>query len=214
MCRLLLVKSDKPFYPSEHLEKFAEICRTSKEYQGHGWGMAFLDVLGKPRIHKSINPIWEETPDGWPATTFLLVHARSAFRDEGIEIENNMPFFDERYVFIFNGELQGVRIKEEGRIGAEKIFNYIKRFDKGDLLQAVRKGASIIRKKTRYIRAMNIIMTDFKQSCFFSHYNEDPQYFAMHQKKQNDTYILCSQPYPGENNWQQIANNTIKEIEK
>ena len=27
-----------------------------------------------------------------------------------------------------NGELQGVRIREEGRIGAEKIFNFIKQY--------------------------------------------------------------------------------------
>ncbi|MCB0283291.1 MAG: hypothetical protein KDF60_11975, partial [Calditrichaeota bacterium] len=164
------------------------------------------------RIHKSIKPIWEETFSKWPATTFLLVHARSAFRDEGIEIENNMPFSDNRYVFIFNGELQGVRIKEDGRIGAEKIFNYIKRFDKGDVLQALQKGTDIIQKKTRYIRAMNIILTDFERTFLCTHYNEDPAYFAMHQTRKNGTYMLSSQPYPGETDWQQIENNTTKEI--
>ena len=49
-----------------------------------------------------------------------------------------MPFTNGDRVFIFNGELRGVRVKADGRIGAEKIFNYILRFDKGDLNQAVR----------------------------------------------------------------------------
>ena len=46
---------------------------------------------------------------------------------KGIKIENNMPFTGGNYVYVFNGELRGVRIKEKGRIGAEKIFNYINR---------------------------------------------------------------------------------------
>ncbi len=46
-----------------------------------------------------------------------------------------MPFYDDQFIFIFNGELRGVRIKADGRIGAEKIFNFIKRFN-SDNMQA------------------------------------------------------------------------------
>ena len=69
-----------------------------------------------------MRPIWEDDwrPPG--RTTLLLAHARSAFRDEGIRVENNMPFHDGERGFIFNGELRGVRIRERGRIGAEKVY--------------------------------------------------------------------------------------------
>ena len=42
-------------------------------------------------------------------------------------------------MFVFNGELRGVRVKADGRIGAEKIFNYVKRFDRGDLGAALER---------------------------------------------------------------------------
>ncbi len=58
----------------------------------------------------------------FPTTKRLIVHARSAFQDKDIVVENNMPFYDDKYIFIFNGELNGVKIKSDGRIGAEKIL--------------------------------------------------------------------------------------------
>jgi len=51
-----------------------------------------------------------------------------------------------------------VKLQEQGRIGAEKIFNFIRRFDHGDTLSALRKAVEIIRNRTRSIRAMNIIL--------------------------------------------------------
>jgi len=36
-----------------------------------------------------------------------VAHARSAFEDKDIVVENNMPFTDGERVFIFNGELRG-----------------------------------------------------------------------------------------------------------
>ena len=86
--------------------------------------------------------MWDADTRQFPASRLFLVHARSAYRDEGIVVENNMPFYDEDAVFIFNGELHGVRIKEEGRIGAEKIFRVIKRFYRSDLGQALRQGGA------------------------------------------------------------------------
>src|SRR5512136_2582737 len=94
----------------------------------------------------------------FPRTSFLIAHARSAFEDRDITVENNMPFSDGERIFIFNGELRGVKLHEQGRIGAEKIFNFIRRFDRGDTLAALKKAVELIRKRTRYIRGMNIIM--------------------------------------------------------
>jgi hypothetical protein len=144
-----------------------------------------------------------------PSTTLLAAHARSAFEDKDIVVENNMPFFDGETVFIFNGELRGVRIKEQGRIGAEKIFNFIRRFDRGDSLAALKKGADIIRERTQRIRGMNIIMVKDRRVHLCTFFEEDPDYFTMHYKE-NGELILCSDPFPREKGWLSIPNETIR----
>ena len=145
MCRLLCIRSRTPFEINPHLEAFSVIARDSPEYQGHGWGCSWLTDHGFEHYH-NIKPVWEDHKRDFGVTRLYLAHARSAFRDEGIAVENNMPFADDEHVFIFNGELQGVRIKEQGRIGAEKIFNYIKRFNKGDMLVALQRALGVIEK--------------------------------------------------------------------
>ena len=192
----------------EHLEALARIARDSKEYQGHGWGCAWLED-GTWRTHHDIAPIWEDRnrPEG--RTRLLLAHARSAFRDEGIRVENNMPFRDERRVFVFNGELRGVRIKEQGRIGAEKVFNFIKRFDRGDLGEALRRATQVIEKRTRYLRAMNIVIADRQAIYVASRFREDPGYFQMHRSQSKDTLIICSAPYRAGGTWEPVANGSV-----
>jgi glutamine amidotransferase len=209
MCRLLLIKSETETETSSYLQKFARIARNSREYQGHGWGCAYL-IDGKWEIYKNIKPIWEDSHGKFPSTTLLLAHARSAFRDEGIQVENNMPFFDDHHIFIFNGELHGVKIKAEGRIGAEKIFNTIKRFDKGDMLAAIKKAVEIIKKRSNYIRAMNLIIADKQKVYLHSLFNEDPEYFSMYSKRTKNDLIICSDEFPGEEGWNKIENNTTE----
>ncbi|NWF88188.1 MAG: class II glutamine amidotransferase [Ignavibacteriaceae bacterium] len=210
MCRLLYVSSNQTFSIAEHLKKFADIAKHSREYQGHGWGFAYLQN-GSWNYYKNIKPIWQDDFSQFGNTSRLIAHARSAFRDEGIEIKNNMPFYDDKYIFIFNGELHGVKIREAGRIGAEKIFNYIKRFDKGNLKEAIQKGADIITKKSAYVKAMNIMMTNAGAVYVYSSFNEDEEYFTMHRKIMNDTLVICSKPFEGESDWEPIPNNSISE---
>jgi len=208
MCRLLFVKSDSKFKIIDHLEIFAGICKHSKEYQGHGWGCSYL--VNDEWIHyKNIKPIWEDNLSQFEETNRLIVHARSAFQDKDIVVENNMPFYDDEHIFIFNGELNGVKIKSEGRIGAEKIFNFIKRFNNGDMNTALEKGVSIINKRSQYVRAMNIIIADKESVYVSSTYNEDPDYFTMSYKKTNNDLIICSEVYPDSSGWQNIDNNFI-----
>lgn len=211
MCRILFAKSSKPFSINALLKKFADLSRDSREFQGHGWGFAWLDK-GKWCQYHNIKPVWEDDLSTFGETTLLLVHARSAFRDEGIVVENNMPFSDGESIFIFNGELRGVRIKSEGRIGAEKIYNYIRRFDKGDKCAATAKAVEIIKKRSSYVRAMNIILSDGEHSCLSSSYSEAPEYFQMHQKRDQDMHLVCSQPFPGDQGWSRIENNTTIEL--
>jgi predicted glutamine amidotransferase len=211
MCRLLYVRADSAFAVKKHLEIFAEISENSPEYQGHGWGCAWVHD-GEWQFHHNIRPVWEDDLGAFGETKLLLAHARSAFRDEGICVENNMPFFDGRHVFIFNGELRGVRIREEGRIGAEKIFNYVKRFDKGDMLEAIDRGVKVMEKRTRYVRAMNFVMASLESGYLATLFNEDPEYFQMHRRHQADMDVLCSVAYPGESGWQAIGNRTVARL--
>lgn len=211
MCRLLVVKSAEEFFIGEHLSRFARVAQNSKEYQGHGWGCAYLQNNAW-RIYKHIKPIWEDEFRSFGKTRLLVAHARSAFQDNGITVDNNMPFRTGDLIFIFNGELHGVKIKSEGRIGAEKIFNYILRFRNGNLFAAFNKALDIIQKRTRYIRAMNILMTDTRCIYLASQFNDDPDYFTLHQKRLDNGIIICSEPYPGESDWKKLPNKTRKVI--
>jgi glutamine amidotransferase len=215
MCRILYARATQPFSISELLQPFAEMARDSREFQGHGWGCAWRDAeddsSGWQQYH-NIRPVWEDDLSQFGSTHLLLVHARSAFRDEGIVVENNMPFSDGKSVYIFNGELRGVRIQSEGRIGAEKIYNYIRRFDKGDLCAATTKAVDIIKKRSSYVRAMNILLSDGEQSCVSTSYSEDPEYFQMYRKQDNDMQLVCSRPLRGERDWCAIENNTTIQL--
>ncbi len=206
MCRLLFVRSNYEFNIEEHLKQFASIAKNSKEFQGHGWGCSF--ILDDEWVHyKNIKPVWEDDLSRFGKTTRLIAHARSAFKDRDIAVENNMPFYNEEYVFIFNGELRGVKIKEEGRIGAEKIFNFIMRFYQGDMEEALSKAVDQIKLRTSYVRAMNIIIADQDYVFVSANHNEDPEYFTMHMKMTEESMIICSEPYPGESGWDKIQNN-------
>jgi predicted glutamine amidotransferase len=219
MCRILYARAAQSFSISELLQPFAEMARDSREFQGHGWGCAWRDADSDARNkdggwqqYHNIRPVWEDDLSQFGSTHLLLVHARSAFRDEGIVVENNMPFSDGKSVYIFNGELRGVRIQSEGRIGAEKIYNYIRRFDKGDLCAATTKAVDIIKKRSSYVRAMNILLSDGEQSCVSTSYSEDPDYFQMYRKKASDMQLVCSRPLGGESDWCAIENNTTIQL--
>lgn len=213
MCRLLLLHHPDGVEPAPHLEAFRHLSRHSKEYQGHGWGCAWLDGTGGWRFHHDIRPVWEDTSPVFPRTRLFIAHARSAFRDEGIAIENNMPFGDGERVFAFNGELRGVRIKESGRIGAEKIFNYIKRFDRDDLGEAVERGVDVIQKRTRYVRAMNFFLASRKEVYACCLFNEEPDYFQLWQSTMDGVQVVCSDAYDDEHfEWTAVPNGTIQHI--
>jgi predicted glutamine amidotransferase len=208
MCRLLVVRSREAFDPGDHLSRFASVAKKSREYQGHGWGCAWKTPGQAWQIYRNIKPIWEDDLSRFPRASLLVAHVRSAFEDKDVVVENNMPFFDGERVFIFNGELRGVKLHEQGRIGAEKIFNFIRRFDSGDTLAALKKGAEIIRNRTRQIRGMNIILVKDEAVYLSTFFNEDEEYFTM-RCKEGPELVICSEAYPSEEGWKGIARNTV-----
>ncbi|MCF8413039.1 MAG: hypothetical protein K9G44_06455 [Melioribacteraceae bacterium] len=211
MCRLLYIKSKNEFEIPEYLNRFSKICKKSKEFQGHGWGISY--IKNDEWIHyKNVSPIWDDNLTQFPESNQIIVHARSAFQDKDIRVENNMPFYDTNRVFIFNGELRGVKIKAEGRIGAEKIFNFINRFFKNDYLEALKKGTEVIIKRSGYVRAMNIIVSDKSNVFVSSTFNEDPEYFQMKFANQDDRLMICSEELEGIPDWKLIENNSVRKF--
>jgi glutamine amidotransferase len=193
----------------DHLQKFSQITKNSKEYQGHGWGCAYL-VEDEWRFYKNIRPIWEDNFDSFPSTNLLVAHARSAFKDQDIHVDYNMPFYNQKYVFIFNGELHGVKIKESGKSGAEKIFNHILRFDKNDIKEAIHKSIKIINKRTRHIKAMNFIIADKQKAYVYSDFNEDPDYFTLKYKNNHGQTLIKSEINQEELDWEKLNTKEIK----
>ncbi len=158
MCRFLVLRSARGFDPSPMVEAFRERCRRSVEFQGHGFGMAFR-TSGRWERYRSLTPVWEDSPPLPRRVESLVVHARSAFRNEGIDVRNNMPFYRDELCFVFNGELRGVRLRAPGRIGAEKIFHVILE-QRACLPEALAAADRLLRSRARYVRAMNVALTD------------------------------------------------------
>ncbi len=212
MCRILFAQEDIPFNISKYLLPFASMCRASKEYQGHGWGFSYL-VNNQWVTSKKLVPIWDSTFPNTIRTKRIIIHARSAFENKHITIENNMPFGDEDEIFVFNGELRKVKLNVEGRIGAEKIFNFIKRFKKQGYARAIKRAADIFQQRSEYIRALNIIISETNRTFVYSDYNEDAEYFTLYQLIEDDKKIVCSQRLMSLGDaWQDIATKTIKTI--
>jgi len=209
MCRFLLVASREEFDTGEYLRSFSEVCRASTEYQGDGWG-AMVDHNGSRHLVRHPEPIWEHDVEGLGATRLLLAHARSAFQDGPVAVEYNMPFVDDRLAFVFNGELHGVRLGVEGSTGAEKIFNLVRKLDTGDTGAALDRAIEVITKRSRYIRAMNLIVTDGRKAWVCSHANERPEYFTLHIRRDESSVAVCSEPLAGFGGWAELDNHAVE----
>ncbi len=207
MCRLLAVKDRRPVTMAPYLASFAAMARSSREYQGDGWGCAWREGSSW-RLYRSVTPIWEDNLSRFGEARLFVAHARSAFRNEGVAVENNMPFVAAPLAFAFNGELHGVRIREDGRIGAEKLFNTVRRLTNGSVADGLAKAARVIRRRTAYVRAMNVLLSDGERIYLHTYFQEQPQYFTMHVARQDGRLAVCSEPLPVEDAWRPIPNDT------
>ncbi|MFH1399017.1 MAG: hypothetical protein ABIG95_02810 [Candidatus Woesearchaeota archaeon] len=183
------------FDPKFHLLRFAEICKNSKEFQGDGWGVCYLDNDWK--LYRSVKPIWEEQNifEHLPETGLLVAHARSAFKDKGAVMEFSQPFLDNGVVFVFNGELRGMRLKVPGKIGSEKIFNIFKRYLTEGVEAALGKTQRELEANAKYVRALNVGVINREGGAVLCRFGEQPEYFTLHYYEGDDLKIVCSDPY-------------------
>jgi glutamine amidotransferase len=212
MCRLLALTAAEPVDLAGHLRAFGEVARRSREYQGHGWGCAWPED-GAWRTYHSLSPIWEDDLDSFGRARVVVAHARSAFRDEGIRVENNMPFVEASLAFAFNGELRGVRIAELGRIGAEKLFRFLVKRGAAQDAGAARTAVRLLEQRTRYVRAMNFVLASPGRFLVYSSFNEDADYFTLHTRRGAGMTVLCSAPYEaGDGTWKPLPSGSAEVI--
>jgi predicted glutamine amidotransferase len=220
MCRILGIQADEPIDAVPWIEAFSRQCRASQEFQGHGWGMSWQED-GVWRRHRSIVPIWDDRVE-LPPTHMLLVHARSAFRNEGIVVENNMPFLSGDLAFAFNGELRGVRLQAPGETGAARLFHLLERFTgaaDGDALSATARLDALITARSDYVRALNILVSDGRSLFINTRYSEDPDYFGLHTASIDGTprtRLVCSERISTrevELVWTTVPNRTTRTLE-
>jgi predicted glutamine amidotransferase len=210
MCRLLSVVSHASIDIDHHLDAFTRLCRTSREYQGHGWGCAILRGKSWMR-YRTMTPIWEDSFRLAGETQVLLAHARSAFRDEDIAVENNMPFVSSDQAFMFNGELNGVRLSVEGRTGARKIFRLLQNLKDAGSTDTVGQAMTVIRRRTARIRACNFILADSQSICVHTLFTTDPEYYTMYRFQTARELVISSAPYEnGEGVWEALRNGSIE----
>jgi glutamine amidotransferase len=210
MCRMLLISSEHEFEVTPHLEAFAEMCRSSSEYQGDGWGM--LAVNGTRSTVKHPTPIWQHDLSGFGSARLLLAHARSAFRDHPLGVEHNMPFVDDRYAFAFNGELHGVTLRSAGATGAAKIFDLLRRLDHGDPRLALERTVTLLERHSRHIRACNLILTDGARTWAYSRSTDQPDYFTLQLARRDGIVAVCSEPLADGLSWQPLPADTVEVI--
>lgn len=191
MCRMLLVNLAEADDVRQYIESFALKCRNSKEYQGDGFGISYIDKNKELRIKKSLKPIWDASSiiQKIPYTNFALVHARSAYGEDTIgDLENNQPFGDKDFLFAFNGNLKGVKLKAEGKIGAHKIFNFLKG-------KEIKEGIKEIVDKSRYIQSLNLIVIRDRDIYVHNQYGskEDADYFNLWLSETDSKLVISSE---------------------
>jgi glutamine amidotransferase len=210
MCRLLAVRSALPIDLEHHLGVFSRLCAESPQYQGHGWGCSVW--RGREwETYRTIEPIWEDDFRPKGEVRLLLVHARSAFRDQDIVVENNMPFTDQRRAFLFNGELHGVNLAVPGRTGAARLFRLLSNFGERPLEDSIERCMNVIKKRTAHIRACNFILAEAGDLCVHTLFSGEEDYFTMYWKEAAEELVICSVRYPGEENaWLPLPNGAVR----
>lgn len=168
------------------------------DWQGDGWGTAWLDHQNKWQVKKSLMPIWEETGtfDTLPPASLILAHARSSsfLHHKGI-IEFNQPYISEKYAFVFNGLLRGVSLSNvPGKIGAEKIWYLLQQeLENSDPPQALEKTRKILKHHSKEIVALNIGLATKKNIYSLNYFSQRPEYYSLHRWHDEGSDIICSE---------------------
>lgn len=203
MCRFLLVEFTEPTKPQSLLAAFAEMSEKSKaldgDWQGDGWGVAWIDERGEWQRQTSLAPIWQEAQvfEQVPLTKTLVAHARAAsFAHHKGVIEFNQPYLFDQYAFVFNGLVRGVSLPNiPGRIGAEKICHLVKQelamYEPQEALERVR---DLLLKNCKEIVALNLGLASKEGIYALNYFSQHPEYYSLHHAQSSERRVICSEP--------------------
>ncbi len=203
MCRLLTARFNQPTNPRRLLTAFADMSQASKsldgDWQGDGWGVAWLTKNGTWETHHSLSPVWEdrEAFERIPETLRLVAHARSAsFPHQKGVLEFNQPYVFGPYAFAFNGLVKGVSLPAlPGRIGAEKIWHLLKQeLEQHPPDTALQRLKEVLIANSREIAALNIGIASADDTHSLNHFSRFPDYYTLHTWEHETGKITCSEP--------------------
>jgi hypothetical protein len=69
-----------------------------------------------------------------------------------------------------------------------------------------------ILERSRYVRAMNMILTEGEQSVVFSYFGEDASYFTLYRHDQDTCTRVCSGRYGDLEQWHPLENLSLEVI--
>jgi predicted glutamine amidotransferase len=198
--------------------QFAAMCKKSRtidgDWQGDGWGAAWLDDSRQWQEYKSLKPIWEDLANlnKLPASNHLMLHARSAsFAHQKGVLEYNQPYLNNNYGFVFNGLISGVKMPTPvaGKIGAQKIFNLILTTAAADPpTKALSAVHQLIKKHSQAIRGFNLGLSDKSKFYVLSDYAGNQEYFQLKSYNDNYLHLVCSEPI-GAYAWKNMTKNKV-----
>jgi predicted glutamine amidotransferase len=208
MCRFLLARALNPRQPIDLLTAFAQMAQGSQsaagDWQGDGWGMAWVDPQRGWQVHKSLRPIWEEQAEfkQFPATRVFAIHARSASFPQHKEVMVfNQPYITAQYAFVFNGLLKGIKLPQRvaGVIGAQKLWGLLQGYlETQPPALAMQTLYETVAQHSQEIRALNLGLMDRQGAMVgLSVFAHRPAYYQLQQCHSNEFTLVCSQPLPG-----------------
>lgn len=203
MCRLLTARFTHATHPRRSLTAFAKMAKESKsldgDWQGDGWGIAWLTPDNTWKTYHSLKPVWEdqEVFERVPETRSIVVHARSAsFPHHKGVLEYNQPYVAGPYAFAFNGLVRGVALPPvPGRIGSEKIWHLLQQ----ELAtyppeQALQRLKDLIKSHSQEVFALNIGLATHEGMHSLNEFKRFPEYYQFHAWKDALGEYLCSEP--------------------
>jgi predicted glutamine amidotransferase len=193
-----MVKGKENFSGEDFALSFSQKCKESKEWQGDGWGICWLNSKNEWEVFKSLSPIWEETEKfkQFPKSKIFLIHARSSTfdKDKG-NIEFNQPFVEKEIAFVFNGEIRGVKgIEISGKIGSQKIFNLIMKYlPEFGIKNSILKVKEKIIKHSEKVKALNLGICDKRNFFVLSYYTCEKDYYELNYFLNSQFSIISSE---------------------
>ncbi len=207
MCRFLIIKTDEPSSLGNILSGFSDMAQKSRaldgDWQGDGWGAAWLTKENCWKSYISTEPVWREKVffSKIPETRLLLVHARSAsFYNHKNNISFNQPFIQNSFAFVFNGLIRKVAlpIPVSGKIGSQKIWNLLQGFLHNQQPEsALRSTVNTISRYSKEIHALNIGLCDKKDIYVTCHYAAHPDYYQLQFSDNAGMKVVSSEPIDG-----------------